>query len=86
MNVKVQLTPMQLDLYEQLLKTTTIFNQKNTSNKTYYNLLMQLRKVCNHPYLFDGVEPDGAEEYGEHIIENSGKMKFIDKLLFKVNQ
>ena len=21
------------------------------------NILMQLRKVCNHPYLFDGAEP-----------------------------
>jgi SNF2 family DNA or RNA helicase len=68
MNVKVNLTPMQLDLYEQLLKTTTIFNEKKTSNKVYFNLLMQLRKVCNHPYLFEGVEPEGAEEYGEHII------------------
>lgn len=26
MNVKVNLTPMQIDIYEQLLKTTTIFN------------------------------------------------------------
>jgi SWI/SNF-related matrix-associated actin-dependent regulator of chromatin subfamily A member 5 len=22
-----------------------------------HNTLMQLRKVCNHPYLFDGAEP-----------------------------
>ncbi|CDW76777.1 chromatin-remodelling complex atpase iswi2 [Stylonychia lemnae] len=86
MNVKIPLTSMQLDLYEQLLKTTTIFNSKNTSTKTYYNLLMQLRKVCNHPYLFENVEPEGAEEYGEHIIENSGKMRFLDKLLKKVSQ
>ena len=23
------------------------------------NILMQLRKCCNHPYLFDGAEPGG---------------------------
>lgn len=75
---------MQLDLYEQLLKTTTIFSGKNTTNKTYFNLLMQLRKVCNHPYLFEGIEPEGADEYGDHIITNCGKMKFLDKLLNRV--
>lgn len=31
--------------------------------------------------MFDGVEPEGAEEYGEHIIENCGKLKFTDKLI-----
>ena len=47
-------------------------------------MLMQLRKVCNHPYLFDGVEEEGSETYGEHLMTNSGKMIFLDKLLAKV--
>ena len=45
---------------------------------------MQLRKVCNHPYLFNGVEPDDADEFGEHIVEASGKLLLVDKLLKKV--
>ena len=45
---------------------------------------MQLRKVCNHPYLFEGVEPEGADEFGEHLIEASGKLIFLDKLLEKI--
>ena len=36
--------------------------------------MMQLRKVCNHPYLFIGAEEEGAEEFGEHIVEHSGKL------------
>ena len=44
---------------------------------------MQLRKVCNHPYLFEGVEPEGSEIYGEHIVEASGKLIIVDKLLKK---
>eukprot|EP00347_Sterkiella_histriomuscorum_P020084 403339166 len=84
-NVKINMTKMQLELYEQLLKTTSIFNNKNTTVKTYFNLLMQLRKACNHPYLFDGIEPEGAEEYGEHIVDNCGKMRFLDKLLKKIS-
>lgn len=39
-NVKINLTKMQLDLYEQLLKTTTIFTNKSTSIKTFFNLMM----------------------------------------------
>ena len=54
----------------------------NTSN--YRFKLMQLRKVCNHPYLFNGVEPKDAEEFGEHIVEASGKLLFVDKLLKKI--
>lgn len=45
---------------------------------------MQLRKCCNHPYCFRGTEPEGAEEYGEHIVEASGKLIVIDKLLKKI--
>jgi hypothetical protein len=39
---------------------------------------MQLRKVCNHPYLFEGVEPPGSDEFGEHIVEASGKLTLVD--------
>jgi SWI/SNF-related matrix-associated actin-dependent regulator of chromatin subfamily A member 5 len=46
--------------------------------------MMQLRKACNHPYLFDGVEPEGSEEWGEHIVQNCGKLKFLDRLLKRI--
>lgn len=45
---------------------------------------MQLRKACNHPYMFDGIEPEGAEEWGEHLVDNCGKLKFLDRLLKKI--
>ena len=47
-------------------------------------VLMQLRKVCNHPYMFQDLEEEEAEEFGEHIVKNSSKMVFLDKLLVKV--
>lgn len=83
---------MQIDLYAQLLTQIGGFasilanmgsSQKNVSTKSYHNILMQLRKVCNHPYLFEGVEPPGLDEYGEHVIEASGKLILVDKLLKK---
>jgi SNF2 family DNA or RNA helicase len=44
-------------------------NPLDGDNKSYFlNLVMQLRKVCNHPYLFDGVEEDEAGDLGDHLI------------------
>lgn len=47
------------------------------------NIVMQLRKVCNHPYLFHGAEPGPPYIEGEHIIKNAGKMVLLDELLRK---
>uniref|UniRef100_A0A2K5CPW8 SNF2 related chromatin remodeling ATPase 1 n=1 Tax=Aotus nancymaae TaxID=37293 RepID=A0A2K5CPW8_AOTNA len=50
------------------------------------NILMQLRKCCNHPYLFDGAKPGPPYTTDEHIVSNSGKMVVLDKLLAKLKE
>jgi len=48
-------------------------------NKTSLNnMLMQLRKVCNHPYLFEEVDPENTDE---SLVTASGKMMLLDRLL-----
>jgi len=47
---------------------------------------VQLRKVCNHPYLFADMEPDDAEEIGDHLVNSSGKMRFLDPLAKKAKK
>lgn len=44
------------------------------------NVLLQLRKVCNHPYLIPGAEPEPFEE-GEHLVQACGKLRELDQLL-----
>ncbi|KAI5479678.1 nucleosome remodeling complex ATPase subunit (Snf2h) [Pseudohyphozyma bogoriensis] len=44
------------------------------------NLLMQLRKVCNHPYLLPNAEAEPFE-VAEHIVAASSKLVLLDKLL-----
>jgi len=92
-NISVQLSQTQIDLYAQFLTQVGGFSslvgsmessKKSIPLKNYHNILMQLRKVCNHPYLFEGVEPEGAEEFGEHIVEASGKLTLVDRLLQKI--
>lgn len=42
------------------------------------------RKICLHPYLFEDMWPIEEAEFGEHAIENCGKLKVVDKLLKKL--
>lgn len=50
------------------------------------NILMQLRKCCNHPYLFDGAEPGPPYTTDEHLVYNCGKLAILDKLLPKLRE
>lgn len=82
-NISVQLSPLQLKLYQEMLQAKNLFETTGCS-KGFHNILMQLRKACNHPYLFEDVEEEGQDEFGEHLVLNSGKMVCVDKLLQKV--
>lgn len=72
MHINVGITEVQKSIYRQLLKKSTI--EKGTSTSHYKNILVQLRKVCDHPYLFHGIEADDAPELGDHLIKVCGKM------------
>ncbi|KAH9924947.1 P-loop containing nucleoside triphosphate hydrolase protein [Amylocystis lapponica] len=48
--------------------------------KKLMNLLMQLRKTCDHPYLLPDAEPDPFV-IGEHLVASSSKLVVLDKLL-----
>lgn len=81
-NVKLNLTALQLKVYQDILRTNDLFDLTGSAKK-FNGILMQLRKCCNHPYMFDGIEEESDEEFGAHIVTNSEKMMFVDKLLDK---
>lgn len=54
--------------------------KKRTTWQSLMNLVIQLRKVCNHPYQFDDAEPDPYFP-GQHLIEASGKFIVLEKLV-----
>lgn len=56
------------------------------AKKALLNTAMQLRKACNHPYLFDGVEDRRLDPFGDHVIKNAGKLAMLDKLLNKLKE
>ncbi|KAJ1672579.1 hypothetical protein EV182_006899, partial [Spiromyces aspiralis] len=60
--------------------------ERALGSKALKSRLMQLRKVCNHPYLLDFplVDPNDPESpylIDEHIVRASGKLLVLDRLL-----
>ncbi|KAH9470693.1 hypothetical protein MJO29_003529 [Puccinia striiformis f. sp. tritici] len=57
--------------------------QKSVNQMKLLNMVMQLRKVCNHPWLFDWpIDPETGEQLvGDGLVAASGKMLLLDKLL-----
>lgn len=86
-NLYVGMSAMQRKWYQKLLeKDIDAVNGAGGLNKRegktrLLNIVMQLRKCCNHPYLFDGAEPGPPYTTDQHIVDNSGKMIVLDKLL-----
>lgn len=81
----VNLSELQRELYKQILtKNLDLVNGVNKDKIQLLNILMQLKKVCNHPYLFPKIEAGPPFIEGEHIIENSMKLKILDCLLLKL--
>ncbi|KAI4161329.1 MAG: hypothetical protein LQ342_004996 [Letrouitia transgressa] len=67
-----------------ILKQALEQEQQDESKKSAWrklmNLLMQLRKCCNHPYLLPHAGPD-PYYLGEHIIHSSAKFIVLDKII-----
>ncbi|ESN98569.1 hypothetical protein HELRODRAFT_101736 [Helobdella robusta] len=86
--IYIGLSKMQREWYTKILmKDIDIVNGAGKTDKMrLLNILMQLRKCCNHPYLFDGAEPGPPYTTDRHIVDNCGKMVLLDKLLPRVKE
>ncbi|KAG9545211.1 chromatin remodelling complex ATPase chain ISW1, partial [Aureobasidium melanogenum] len=84
-NLYIGMSEMQVNWYKRILeKDIDAVNGaggKKESKTRLLNIVMQLRKCCNHPYLFDGAEPGPPYTTDEHLVYNSAKMIMLDKLL-----
>lgn len=75
---------LQKKLYKQILtKNVDYINGTSKEKIQLLNVLMQLKKVCNHPYLFPKVEPGPPFITGEHLIDSCMKLYILDRLIEK---
>ena len=86
--IMVGMSTIQKRLYKKLLlRDIDSITSTSSKNKTaILNIVMQLRKCCGHPYLFEGVEDRTLDPLGEHLVQNCGKLFMVDKLLKKLKE
>eukprot|EP00667_Euglena_gracilis_P000178 EG_transcript_178 len=94
--VKVRLTREQRVYYKAVMENNREFLYKGVKSRSnvprLVNLMMQLRKVCNHPYLLQGAEEKLAvarrpsPDQVPQLVRVSSKMGLLDKLLVRLRQ
>jgi len=85
----IGMSKLQKQLYKKLLlrDLDSITGKASGKNRmAILNIVMQLRKCCGHPYLFEGVEDRTLDPLGEHLVENCGKLSMVDKLLKRLKE
>lgn len=89
-NLYIGMSDMQVNWYKKILeKDIDAVNGaggKRESKTRLLNIVMQLRKCCNHPYLFEGAEPGPPYTTDEHLVFNAGKMVMLDRLLVRLKK
>ncbi|RID73646.1 hypothetical protein BRARA_B00782 [Brassica rapa] len=91
--LKVGMSQMQKQYYKALLQKDLEVVNGGGERKRLLNIAMQLRKCCNHPYLFQGAEPGPPipQEITFVLVISGvflflGKMVLLDKLLPKLKE
>ena len=94
--VEVELTTTQKKWYRSILEKNFSWlkqGAKRNNVPQLMNTMMELRKCCIHPWLLNGAEDqilmevnagDSLERHMKAMVQSSGKMVLIDKLLTKL--
>ncbi|XP_022762039.1 probable ATP-dependent DNA helicase CHR12 isoform X2 [Durio zibethinus] len=82
--LKCDLSAWQKAYYQQVTEKGRVgLDNGSGKSKSLQNLTMQLRKCCNHPYLF---VPNYNMWQRDEIIRASGKFELLDRLLPKLQR
>ncbi|XP_076010849.1 chromodomain-helicase-DNA-binding protein 4 isoform X2 [Genypterus blacodes] len=91
--VRVELSPMQKKYYKFILtRNFEALNTRGGGNQvSLLNVVMDLKKCCNHPYLFPAAAleapklPNGMYE-GNALTKSSGKLTLLQKMMRKLKE
>lgn len=81
--IKVELSAWQKVIYNQIDENQCLAldpSHGRVGKKALMNMMMQKRKICDHPYLFF----DGDFNIDEDLIRASGKFEVLDRILPKL--
>ncbi|KZO99691.1 hypothetical protein CALVIDRAFT_476757 [Calocera viscosa TUFC12733] len=90
--IKCKMSALQQKLYNQMKSEGILYSERTDPKgrqmgiKGLSNAIMQLRKICNHPFVFDEVErtvnPAGTTD--DNIWRSAGKFELLDRILPKL--
>ncbi|KAG7383394.1 choline dehydrogenase 7 [Phytophthora pseudosyringae] len=102
--IEVELTVLQKQYYRAIYEKNTEFlsrGGRKGDTPSLMNVLMELRKCCNHPFLVKGVEErevkrlakqkdvpkeEIQQQISESLVGTSGKLVLLDKLLPRLKE
>lgn len=92
--VKCKMSSLQSKLYQQMLRFNILYASDPADGvtpviiKNANNQIMQLRKICNHPFVYEEVENliNPAVENNDQIWRVAGKFELLDKVLPKFKE
>lgn len=92
--IRVELADVQLDYYKHILTRNyaALSDASGGHKQSLLNIMMELKKISNHPYMFAGVEErvlkgsTRREDQIKGLITSSGKMMLLDQLLAKLKK
>lgn len=94
--IKCNMSGLQRKLYRHMQSKGIILTdngqdqEKRGSHKALMNTIIQLRKLCNHPFMFDDIEYAFAksgplkEVQGPDLYRTAGKFELLDRVLPKL--
>lgn len=89
--LRMEMSALQKQYYKWILTRNYKALSKGSKGSTsgFLNIMMELKKCCNHCYLIK--PPDNNEFYNkqealQHLIRSSGKLILLDKLLIRLRE
>ncbi|EPZ37057.1 SNF2-related domain-containing protein [Rozella allomycis CSF55] len=81
--IKCKLSALQINLYESIKQKSSL--EKKVGFRKLNNTIMQLRKICNHPFVFNEVESqmNPHKVNNELLYRTSGKFELLRRILPK---
>jgi len=84
--LRVELSPEQKEMYQSILlgNFQQLVAKKGGAKSSLMNIVMELKKVCNHPFLcYKTVE---EKDRMEQLVMSSGKVALLDELLPRLKE
>uniref|UniRef100_A0A146M4E0 Chromodomain-helicase-DNA-binding protein 1 n=1 Tax=Lygus hesperus TaxID=30085 RepID=A0A146M4E0_LYGHE len=87
--LRVEMTSLQKQYYRWILSKNYSALRKGVrgSPSTFLNIVIELKKCCNHAYLIKPPENEiKTDDYLQQLIRGSGKLLLLDKLLVRLRE